>query len=66
MKKATRLYTLTTDDVRRVSGEVGISFSAKDIPVIQEHIGDYFGSQWYDAIEYALTRLESEKAKNEK
>lgn len=61
MKKATRLYTLTTDDVRRVSGEIGISFSPKDVPMIQERIGDYFGSQWYDAVEYALTRLKSEK-----
>lgn len=57
MKKQKILYAITTEDVCTVSKEEEISFAEKDLDFIQNKIGDFFGSQWQDAIKYALREL---------
>lgn len=54
MKKQKALYTITTEDVINVSAQENIPFTEKDLSLIEEKIGDYFGDKWQDAIEYAL------------
>ena len=58
MKKEKILYAVTSKDVMSVSNEVNITVSSKDIPFIEDRIGDFFGSQWYDAVEFALMELD--------
>ena len=57
MNKDKILYSITSEDVINVSEEIKISISSKDLQFIEDKIGDFFGSQWYDAVEYALTEL---------
>lgn len=57
MKKQKILYTITVEDVINVSSQENINFTEKDLPLIQEKIGDYFGDKWQDAILYALEAL---------
>jgi hypothetical protein len=57
MKKQKILYTLTVEDVRNISKREDISFTTKDLPLIQDKIGDYFGDSWQEAIIYALSEL---------
>lgn len=45
------------EDVLNISEEENISFNVKDLPFIEEKIGDYLGDKWRDAIEYALTEV---------
>lgn len=47
------LYSISSEDVENVSGEIDIPFTKKDLHFIEEKLGDYLGSQWYDAIEFA-------------
>ncbi len=54
MKKQKILYAITVGDVINVSEQENISFAEKDLPFIEDKIGDYFGDKWQDAIEYAL------------
>jgi hypothetical protein len=54
MKKEKSLYAITVEDVINVSEQKNISFAKKDLPFIEEKIGDYFGDKWQEAIEYAL------------
>lgn len=57
MKKQKILYAIITEDVINVSDQENISFTEKDLPFIQDKIGDYFGDKWQDAILYALEAL---------
>lgn len=57
MKKQKILYTIMVEDVINVSSQENINFTEKDLPLIQEKIGDYFGDKWQDAILYALEAL---------
>lgn len=55
------LYSISIDDVKNVSKEMEIPFKTKDIGFIEDKIGEYFNSTWYDAIEFALNQLENQK-----
>ena len=57
------LYAITTEDVINVAEEDGVCFTAKDIPFVQEKIGDYFGDKWYEAVDFALTELKNKNAR---
>ena len=57
------LYAITVEDVINVSEETEISFTEDDIEFIQDKIGDFMGSTWYDAVEFALQELENRKTK---
>lgn len=57
MKKQKIFYALTAEDILNISEQVNIPFTEKDLPFIQEKIGDYFGDKWQGAIEYALSEL---------
>lgn len=59
MKTRRTLYAITVDDVVNVSKEINIPFSPKNLHFIEDKIGDFFGSQWYDAVDYALTELKA-------
>lgn len=61
MKKQKILYSITVQDVINVANEEHISFTERDLNFIADKVGDFFGSQWYDAIEYALKELERNK-----
>lgn len=62
MNVRSKLYSITVDDVVNVSDEIGIIFSTKDLDFIQDKIGDCFGDQWYEAVEYALRELEKARS----
>ncbi len=55
------LYAISVEDVMNVSEEVNIPFDEKDLPFIEDKIGDFMGSKWSEAIEYALQELKGEK-----
>ncbi len=55
------LYAITVADVINVSEETEIDFTENDIEFIQEKIGDFMGSTWYDAVEFALQELKTKK-----
>ena len=57
MKKQKILYAIMTEDVINVSKQESIPFTEKDLPFIQNKIGDYFRDKWQDAIVYALGAL---------
>lgn len=59
MKKQKILYSITNEDVINVSDQEGIPFAEKDLPFIQDKMGDYFGDKWQDAIVYALKELKN-------
>lgn len=61
MKKQKILYAITTEDVMNVAKEIGISVSRENLGFIEDKVGDFFGSQWHDAIEYALMKSENVK-----
>lgn len=61
MKKQKTLYAITIKDVINVSDQENIPFTEKDLPFIEDKIGNYFGDKWQDAIEYALNELEKNK-----
>ncbi len=60
MKRQKSLYAITAEDVINVSEQKNISFAKKDLPLIEEKIGDYFGDKWQDAVEYALAAVKKE------
>lgn len=62
MKEKT-LYAITTEDVRGVADESNIPFTKKDLPFLEDKIGDFMGDKWYDAVDYALCELKSERAR---
>ncbi|MFH1170545.1 MAG: hypothetical protein V1704_03220 [Candidatus Vogelbacteria bacterium] len=51
------LYAITTEDVRKVAQEEHIPVTKKDLPFIEDKIGDYFRERWQEAIAYALNEL---------
>lgn len=53
MKESKILYAITLDPVDEISEMLDISFKHSDLDYIEEKIGEYFGSIWADAIEYA-------------
>lgn len=57
------LYAITVEDVMNVSEEVEIEFTENDIEFIQDKIGDFMGSTWSDAIEFALQELKTRETK---
>lgn len=57
MKKQKILYAITAEDVINISNQEGTALTEKDLPLIQEKIGDYFGDKWQDAIMYAMEAL---------
>ncbi len=57
MKKEKIVYAITSDDIKNVADEINISVSAKDLPFIEDKIGDFIGDKWHDAVEYALCAL---------
>ena len=61
MKKQKALYTITTEDVVNISSQENIPFTEKDMPFIEDKIGDYFGDKWQDAVSYALRELSQNK-----
>ncbi|OHB07593.1 MAG: hypothetical protein A3G47_02350 [Candidatus Zambryskibacteria bacterium RIFCSPLOWO2_12_FULL_39_45] len=54
MKKQKILYAITIEDVLNVSKKEKMSFDIKNLPLVEEKIGDYMGDKWHEAIEYAL------------
>ena len=60
MKKQKILYAVTVEDVLTVSQENNIAFTEQDMAFIEDKIGDFFGSYWYDAVEHALQELKKE------
>lgn len=58
MKKQKILYAITAEDVINISEQENIPFTEKDLYFIEDKIGDFLGSQWHDAIVYALKELE--------
>ena len=57
------LYAITVEDVINVSEESEISFTEDDIEFIQDKIGDFMGSYWSDAVEFALQELKTKNTK---
>jgi hypothetical protein len=57
MKKQKILYAITVEDVLTVSKGNNISFTEQNTSFIEDKIGDFLGSHWYDAVEYALQEL---------
>ncbi|PIQ93885.1 MAG: hypothetical protein COY75_05345 [Nitrospirae bacterium CG_4_10_14_0_8_um_filter_41_23] len=55
------LYAISVEDVMNVSEEVNIPFDEKDLLFIEDKIGDFMGSKWSEAIEYALQELKGGK-----
>ncbi|MBN2891366.1 MAG: hypothetical protein JXL97_05840 [Bacteroidales bacterium] len=55
------LYAITLDDVENISETLNISFEYSDLEYIEEKIGEFLGSKWSDAIEYALNELKNKK-----
>lgn len=56
------LYAITVEDVETVSEDMEIPFTQKDLRFIEDQIGDFFGSQWRDAVEYALEELKRKRS----
>ena len=57
------LYAITVEDVITVSEDVEIDFTENDIEFIQDKIGDFMGSKWYEAVEFALMELKRREPK---
>ena len=57
MKKEKVLYAVSVEDIINVSNEINIPFVEKDLYFIEDKIGDFFGSQWYESIIFALREL---------
>jgi hypothetical protein len=57
------LYAITVEDVINVSKEIEIDFTENDIEFIQDKIGDFMGSYWSDAVEFALQELKTREPK---
>jgi hypothetical protein len=61
MDKDKVMYAITITDILEVSEDKAINFEAKDLDFLQDKIGDYMGSLWYEAVEFALTELAASK-----
>lgn len=59
MKKEKVLYAVTVEDVVNISNEINIPFVENDLYFIEDKIGNFFGSQWHEAVEYALRELKN-------
>jgi hypothetical protein len=57
------LYAITVKDVKNISEDIGIDFTENDIEFIQDKIGDFMGSYWSDAVEFALQELKTKNSK---
>ncbi len=57
------LYAITVEDVINISEELEIGFTENDIEFIQDKIGDFMGSYWSDAVEFALQELKTREPK---
>lgn len=55
------LYAISVEDVMNVSVEADIPFDKEDLLFIEDKIGDFMGSKWSEAIEYALQELKRGK-----
>lgn len=63
MNKRKIIYAITVQDVVNTSEEIGIDFTENDIEFIQDKIGDFMGSSWSDAVEFALQELKTRETK---
>jgi hypothetical protein len=61
MDKEKVIYAITITDIQEVSEDKAINFEAEDVAFLQDKIGDYMGSLWYEAVEFALTELATSK-----
>lgn len=61
MDKEKVIYAITLTDIMEVSEDKAINFEEADLAFLQDKIGDYMGSLWYEAVEFALTELEASK-----
>jgi hypothetical protein len=61
MSKEEIVYSITNLDILKVSEDSEINFDVKDLPFLQDKIGDYMGSIWYEAVAFALTELDARK-----
>lgn len=52
------LYAITTEDVKNLAREEHIPVRKKDMPFVEDKIGDYFRERWQDAVIYALNELQ--------
>lgn len=57
------LYAITVEDVINISEEIEIDFTENDIEFVQDKIGDFMGSYWSDAVEFALQELKTKNSK---
>ena len=55
------IYAITTKDVKKVAHDEHVPVTKKDLPFIEDKIGDYFRQQWQDAITYALNELQESR-----
>lgn len=61
MKEDKILYSISVEDVKEVSEDLQIPFKEKDLDFIQDKIGDFMDSKWFDAIDFALSELKNSK-----
>jgi hypothetical protein len=61
MNKEKVIYAITITDIMEVSEDKAINFEEADVSFLQDKIGDYMGSLWYEAVEFALTELAANK-----
>jgi len=65
MNKEKIIYQLSVEDIFTVieDNELKIKIKEKDIPFIEDKVGDFMGAKWRDSIEYALFELQDSKKK---
>ena len=65
MNKEKVIYQLSVEDIFTVieDNELKIKIKEKDIPFIEDKVGDFMGDKWNDAIRYALFELQDSKKK---
>jgi hypothetical protein len=61
MDKEKVIYAITLTDILEVAEDKVLHFEAEDVAFLQDKIGDYMGSLWYEAVEFALTELAANK-----
>jgi hypothetical protein len=61
MKEDKILYSISVEDDKEVSEDLQIPFKEKDLDFIQDKIGDFMDSKWFDAIDFALSELKNSK-----
>lgn len=60
MNKKKIIYAVTVADILDIAKQKNAMVKEKDLDLISDNVGDYFGCIWQDAIEYAIERLNKE------